>query len=318
MTGETTNSPAEGYTAGKQEDYSLYANAFGYLRQPLNFDPCNSRADVIITGVPFDLATTGRSGSRLAPQAIRQASINLCWEGRRWPWNFAINDRLTIADCGDLVFDCGDARQMSDRLQAHAHQILATGKRLLSLGGDHYVTLPLLRAHARHHGELALIHFDAHTDDYDQGGEFDHGTMFYHARVEGLIDPSASVQIGIRTNYDYAGTPFNVINAMEANNTAVDDLLTRIHDIVGNRKAYLTFDIDCLDPAYAPGTGTPVCGGLTTDRALQLVRGLQGLNIVGMDVVEVSPAYDHGGISALAAATVALDMLYLQAWQKQE
>lgn len=304
-------------TLGKREDHSLYANAFGYLRQPLNFDPANSDADVIITGVPFDLATTGRSGSRFGPEAIRKASVNLAWEGNRWPWTFNVTNHLSIADCGDLVFDCGDAQQMSDSLFAHADQMLAAGKTMLSFGGDHYITLPLLRAHAKHHGELALIHFDAHTDDYDQGGKFDHGTMFHHAQVEGLIDPSASTQIGIRTTHDYDNTPFNVMNASYINSAPVDEIIKKIHHIVGDRKAYLTFDVDSLDPAYAPGTGTPVCGGLTTDRAFQLVRGLQGLNIIGMDVVEVAPAYDHGEITALAGATVALEMLYLQALIKK-
>ena len=300
-------------TLGQRDDFSLYANAFGFLRQPLNFDPVNSDADVIITGVPFDLATTGRSGSRIGPEAIRKASVNLAWEGKRWPWNFDITRRLSIADCGDLVFECGNAQDMSDSLFTHADRVLAAGKTMLSFGGDHFVTLPLLRAHAKHHGELALIHFDAHTDDYDQGGKFDHGTMFHHARVEGLIDPSASVQVGIRTTYDYDNTPFNVMDACYVNNAPAYEVIERIRQTVGDRKIYLTFDVDSLDPAYAPGTGTPVCGGLTTDRALQILRGLQGLNIVGMDVVEVAPAYDHGDITALAGATVALELLYLQA-----
>lgn len=304
-------------TLGKRDDYSLYANAFGFLRQPLNFDPANSDADLIITGVPFDLATTGRSGSRFGPEAIRKASVNLAWEGKRWPWFFNLKDHLSVADCGDLVFECGDAQDMIDTLVSHSDQILSAGKRMLTLGGDHFVTLPLLRAHAKHFGPLALIHFDAHTDDYDMGGKFDHGTMFHHAQVEGLIDASASVQIGIRTTYDHENTPFNVLDASYVNSAPVDDIITRIRETVGDRRVYLTFDVDSLDPAYAPGTGTPVCGGLTTDRAMHLLRGLKGLDIVGMDVVEVAPAYDHGDITALAGATVALEMLYLQALLKK-
>ena len=303
-------------TLGKREDYSLYANAFGYLRQPLNFDPVNSAADVIITGIPFDLATTGRSGSRLGPEAIRKASKNLAWEGKRWPWHFNVTDRLSIEDCGDLVFDCGDAQQMSDLLFAHADELIAAGKTLLSFGGDHYVTLPLLRAHAKHHGELTLLHFDAHTDDYDQGGKFDHGTMFHHAQVEGLIDASASVQVGIRTTYDYDNTPFNVLGADYANDASVDEIVAKIRQTVGDRRVYLTFDVDCLDPAYAPGTGTPVCGGLTSDKVLKILRALKGLDIVGMDVVEVCPAYDQSDITALAGATIALELLYLQAFRQ--
>ncbi|WP_062267093.1 agmatinase [Endozoicomonas arenosclerae] len=300
-------------TLTKREDHSLYANAFGFLRQPLDFDPAQSSADVIITGIPFDLATTGRSGSRFGPEAIRKASVNLAWEGKRWPWFFNLKDHLSVADCGDLVFECGNAQDMSDTLFKHADQLLAAGKKMLTFGGDHFVTLPLLRAHAKHHGPLALVHFDAHTDDYDLGGKFDHGTMFHHAQVEGLIDASASTQIGIRTTYDHKNTPFNVLDASYVNSGRVEEIVRKIHDTVGNRRVYLTFDIDCLDPAYAPGTGTPVCGGLTSDRALHLLRGLKGLDIVGMDVVEVAPAYDHADITALAGATIALEMLYLQA-----
>ena len=304
-------------TLNGQEDYSLYANAFGFLRQPLNFQPEAAKADIVITGIPFDLATTGRSGSRLGPGAIRQASVNLAWEGKRWPWFFDLKDHLSIIDCGDLVFESGNVEDMSECLFDHACQMLASGKTMLSFGGDHFVTLPLLRAHANHHGPMALVHFDAHTDDYDLGGKFDHGTMFHHAQVEGLIDATSSVQLGIRTTYDHEQTPFNVLNAPYVNGTPVAEIIERIRAIVGDKPIYLTFDIDSLDPAHAPGTGTPVCGGLTTDKALQILRGLQGLNIVGMDVVEVAPAYDTGGITALAAATVALDMLYLQALLKR-
>lgn len=304
-------------TLNGQEDYSLYANAFGFLRQPLNFDPVNARADIVITGVPFDLATTGRSGSRLGPGAIRKASANLAWEGKRWPWSFDLKDRLSVIDCGDLVFESGNGADMAERLYDHALSILASGKKMLSFGGDHFVTLPLLRAHARHFGRMSLIHFDAHTDDYDLGGKFDHGTMFHHARAEGAIDASASVQLGIRTVYDRENTPFKVLEAPEVNALPVMDIVEKVRAVVGNNPVYLTFDVDCLDPAFAPGTGTPVCGGLTSDKALQIVRGLQGLNIVGMDIVEVAPAYDSADITALAAATVAVDMLYLQALLKR-
>lgn len=298
-------------------DYSLYSNAFGFLRQPLNFDPVKSQADVIITGIPFDLATTGRSGCRQGPEAIRKASVNLAWEEKRWPWFYDVTDHIAIEDCGDLVFESGNAQDMSDSLFAHADQVIASGKTMLCFGGDHYVNLPLLRAHAKHHGELALIHFDAHSDDYDQGGTFDHGTMFHHAQVEGLIDASSSVQVGIRTTYDHENTLFNVLDAAYTNDAPVPEIIARIRETVGDRKAYLTFDIDCLDPAYAPGTGTPVCGGLTTDRALKILRGLAGLNIIGMDVLEVAPAYDPSGITALAGATVALELLYLHAQWKR-
>ncbi len=202
-------------------------------------------------------------------------------------------------------------------LQAHAEKLLAAGKRMLSFGGDHFVTLPLLRAHAKHFGKMALVHFDAHTDTYANGCEFDHGTMFYTAPNEGLIDPNHSVQIGIRTEFD-KDNGFTVLDAGQVNDRSVDDVIAQVKQIVGDMPVYLTFDIDCLDPAFAPGTGTPVIGGLTSDRAIKLVRGLKDLNIVGMDVVEVAPAYDQSEITALAAATLALEMLYIQAAKKGE
>jgi agmatinase len=187
---------------------------------------------------------------------------------------------------------------------------------MLSFGGDHFVTLPLLRAHAAHFGKMALIHFDAHTDTYANGSQFDHGTMFYHAPNEGLIDPTHSVQIGIRTEYD-RDNGFTVLDAAQVNDRPIADVVQQIRSIVGDLPVYLSFDIDCLDPAFAPGTGTPVMGGLSSDRVLKLLRGLGDLPIVGMDVVEVAPAYDHGEITALAAATIALELLYLQASQKE-
>lgn len=303
-------------TLGNQQDDSLVSNAFGFLRFPLNFQPYSSDAEWVITGVPFDMATSGRAGSRHGPAAIRQVSTNLAWESRRWPWDFKLRNCLNVVDCGDLVFNFGDAQDMSDKLQAHAEKVLASGKRMLSFGGDHFITLPLLRAHAKHFGKMALVHFDAHADTYPNGSQFDHGTMFYHAPNEGLIDPHHSVQIGIRTEHG-RDNGFTVLDADQVNDRSVDDLLAQIKETVGDMPVYLTFDIDCLDPAFAPGTGTPVIGGLTTDRALKLLRGLQPLNIVGMDVVEVAPAYDQSEITALAGATIALEMLYLQASKKR-
>ncbi|OCA56236.1 agmatinase [Photorhabdus namnaonensis] len=303
-------------TLGNQQDDSLVSNAFGFLRFPLNFQPYSSDAEWVITGVPFDMATSGRAGSRHGPAAIRQVSTNLAWESRRWPWDFKLRNCLNVVDCGDLVFNFGDAQEMSDKLQAHAEKVLASGKRMLSFGGDHFITLPLLRAHAKHFGKMALVHFDAHADTYPNGSQFDHGTMFYHAPNEGLIDPHRSVQIGIRTEHG-RDNGFTVLDADQVNDRSVDDLLAQIKETVGDMPVYLTFDIDCLDPAFAPGTGTPVIGGLTTDRALKLLRGLQPLNIVGMDVVEVAPAYDQSEITALAGATIALEMLYLQASKKR-
>ncbi|NVK89521.1 MAG: agmatinase [Gammaproteobacteria bacterium] len=298
-------------TLATTPDHSLYSNAFGYLRRPLNFSPQTSNADVAVLGVPFDMATTGRSGSRMGPGAIRQASIHLAWEDQRWPWDFKLSERLSMIDVGDFIFPPGDAEAFTQSLADFAFEIIQSGKTLLTFGGDHFITLPLLRAHHRVHGELAMIHFDAHTDTYSQGSRYDHGTMFYHAPNEGLIDPNHSIQVGIRTDYTREDHPFEVLSAIDANNLSTAQIVAAIKQRVGDRPTYVTFDIDCLDPAYAPGTGTPVCGGISSHKALEIVRGLQGINLVGMDVVEVAPAYDNSEVTALAAANIGLDLLHI-------
>ena len=292
--------------------FSMHANLFGYMGAALsrNLDD----ADVFIVGLPYDLATTGRAGTRSGPAAIRQASGNLRWEEKRWPWDFCVFDRIRIADYGDLEFPAGNHEALFEQVEQNYAKLLNLGKTTLSFGGDHFVTLPLLRVHSKVHGKLAMIHFDAHTDTYEEeGSTYNHGSMFYHAPREGIIDPDKTIQIGIRTEYTESKHQFEVISAAKANDLTADQIIEKIRSRVGDTPCYLTFDIDCLDPAYAPGTGTPVIGGLTTDRALKILRGLQGLNLVGMDIVEVAPSYDHAEITALAGATLGLEMLYVLA-----
>lgn len=293
----------------------MHANIFSYMGTPLSRNVDD--ADTFIVGLPYDLATTGRAGTRSGPAAIRQASANLRWEEKRFPWTFSVFDKLKIADYGDLEFPAGSHEAFCSGIDQHYDKLLAAGKTVLSFGGDHYVTLPLLRAFHRAHGKLALIHFDAHTDTYEEeGSTYNHGSMFYHAPREGLIDADHSIQVGIRTEYTESKHEFEVINAAQANDLTADEIIKHIHQRVGDMPCYLTFDIDCLDPAFAPGTGTPVVGGLSSDRALKIIRGLQGLNLVGMDVVEVAPSYDHADITALAGATLGLEMLYVLAQNK--
>ncbi|MEZ9906289.1 agmatinase [Vibrio breoganii] len=297
-------------------DYSLYSNSMSFMRRPYLRDPVSAEADLVVFGVPLDLATSGRPGARMGPDAIRRASVNLAWEGKKFPWDFNVFDRARVIDAGDLVFDSGDAEGFTARLEAATDEILKSGKTMLALGGDHFITLPILRAYAKHYGEMALIHFDAHTDTYAHGSAYDHGTMFYHAPNEGLISAEHSVQIGIRTEYEQRDHGFTVINAMQANDQSADEIVAQIRKVIGDKPVYVTFDIDCLDPAFAPGTGTPVCGGLNSDKVLKILRGLAGVNIVGMDVVEVSPAYDHADLTALAGATVALELMYAWAFNR--
>jgi len=298
------------------DDTSMFSNVFSYLGLPLSRDLEDSSVDAVIMGVPYDLGTSGRAGTRSGPNGIRQASANLRWEEQRWPWTFNLGDRLKAVDYGDVQFLWGDSEDMLANVEEQAARITAAGKTLVSLGGDHFVTLPLLRGHARTHGKLALIHFDAHTDTYDEEEKYNHGCMFFRAPREGLIDTSKSIQVGIRTDYDRPVHEFEVIDAHQANEQSVADTVAAIRQRVGDSPAYLTFDIDCLDPAYAPGTGTPVVGGMSTSKILRILEGIADLNIVGFDVVEVSPAYDHASITSLAGATLALQFLYMRASRK--
>jgi len=295
----------------------IYSNDFTYLKRPLvrNFE--DSNADVIVTGVPYDMATAGRPGTRYGPKGVRSASTNIEWEECRWPWDFEVFSELDVVDYGDLVFMYGDSQSLVDELQAHTARVLNSGKKLLTFGGDHFIALPLMREHAKYHGKLSVIHFDAHTDTSDYDNPFDHGTVFHCAKTENLVDPARSVQVGIRTDYVRDGHEYTVIDAATVNDQSPKETIRQIREIVGDNKIYISFDIDCLDPAYAPGTGTPVCGGLTTDTALKLLRGLEGLDIVGMDIVEVSPPFDHAEVTSLAAATIGLEYLYLLAAYKR-
>jgi len=281
-------------------------------------DATASEVDVVISGVPFDLTTTGRPGARFGPESIRQMSAHLAWEICRWPWNFHVFDVLNVVDCGDLDFNPAERDQMVARLQQHAHKILAADNTMLTFGGDHFITLPLLREHAQKHGPVALIHFDAHTDTERQPDQYHHGTHLFHAVNEGIIDVPQSVQIGVRTEYIRDGHGFTVLDAGWVADRDVGEVLNKIKRVVGRHPAYVSFDVDCLDPAFAPGTGTPVIGGLSTDSALKIIRGLTGCNLIGMDVVEVSPPYDHGEITALAAATLGLEFLYVLADNRRQ
>jgi agmatinase len=288
-----------------------YGGALSFMRRKYTRDL--DGVDAVVSGVPLDTATTNRPGARFGPRAIRAASSMLAWE-KAYGMAFDPFDRLAVVDYGDCFFDHGRPETIPGAIEAHAAGIIAAGPALLSLGGDHFISYPLLKAHVqRHGGPLSLVHFDAHSDTWpDTGGRVDHGTMFHHAAKEQLVDPANSVQIGLRTtNEDTMG--FNVIDAAAVHEQGIGPVVARIREIVGDLPVYLTFDIDCLDPGVAPGTGTPVCGGLSSYQALGILRGLAGIGFVGMDVVEVAPAYDVGEITALAAAHVAHEMLYLLA-----
>lgn len=288
-----------------------YAGAVSFMRRKYTRDL--KGVDLVVSGVPLDTATTNRPGTRFGPRAIRAASTIMAWE-RPYGMDFDPFDKLAVVDYGDCLFDFGRPESVPADIEAHASAIIDQGPALLTLGGDHFVTYPLLQAHAKKHGEpISLLHFDAHSDTWaDEDGRIDHGTMFYHATKEGIIDPKSSVQIGLRTeNPDTLD--FNILDGPWVQENGVDAVVEQTRGFIGDRPVYLTFDIDCLDPSAAPGTGTPVCGGLSSYQAMSIVRGLRGINLVGMDIVEVAPAYDVGEITALAAAHLAMEMICVYA-----
>jgi len=296
-----------------------YENAFAgvtsFLRRSLTKDLAG--VDLAVTGIPFDQAVTNRPGTRFGPRAIREASTLQAFD-RPYGWGYNPFDAFDIVDYGDMAFDYASVAEFPARAEAHVAGILEAGAACIALGGDHSVSLPLLRAHAARHGPLALVQFDAHTDTWadDDMARIDHGTMFGKAVKAGLIDPARSVQIGIRTdNPDRMG--ITVLDAPFVHDHGPAAIAARVREIVGEAPAYLSFDIDALDPAFAPGTGTPVWGGLTSAQAAAILRGLRGLNMVGGDVVEVSPPYDPTGVTAIAGAHVAVELICLWGWTRR-
>ena len=283
-----------------------YAGALSFLRRRYSKDLTG--VQVAVVGVPFDLATTNRPGSRLGPRAIRAASASLAW-APPYAWDFDPCERLNIIDWGDVYFDSGVPQQAPLMIEAAFAELVQAGVLPLALGGDHYISLPILRALQRRHGAISLIHFDAHSDTWaDTDDRIDHDTMFFHAAQQGIVDPARSIQLGMRThNPDNHG--FQVVDARWLHRHGVEAALALIRARVGNDPCYVSFDIDFLDPAYAPGTGTPVIGGFNTHQALELIRGLAGLHVIGMDVVEVAPPFDVSEITALAAASIAQELL---------
>jgi agmatinase len=287
-----------------------YGGALSFLRRRYARDLAG--VDVAVMGVPYDAAVTYRPGARLGPRAIRAASVQLA-ELSAFPWGFSLPESLAVVDRGDVMLDPHHPETVAPAIEAAAAEVLAAGAKLLALGGDHFVTWPLLRAHAAVHGPLALVHVDAHGDLWpDDPGRIDHGTMMGRAIREGLVDPARSTQIGIRTFHE-RDEGLEILTAPWLHRHGIEAALAIVRARAGDAPLYLSFDIDALDPAFAPGTGTPVPGGLAAWQALELVRGLAGLNLVGMDVVEVSPPFDQAEITALAAATLAHDWLCLLA-----
>lgn len=289
-------------------DTPTFAITPGFLGVTANPD-----ARIAIAGAPFDLGTTNRAGARFGPRAIRDASRMLVDGDHPTHWIGAT--ALSIADVGDFEIVLGDIAGSLAVIEKQAVRF----PHLVTLGGDHTVTLALLRAVAKRRGPVALLHFDAHVDTWPEnfGQRYAHGSVFFHAIEEGLIDPRRTVQIGIRSPVEKSVTDWTrekgvtIVSAMEVHERGPQWTAGRICAVLGASATYLSFDIDALDPAFAPGTGTPEIGGLASWQAQAIIRRLAGVDFVGMDLMEVAPAYDVSEITALAGATMVWEYLAL-------
>jgi agmatinase len=275
-----------------------------------------SRADVAVLGVPFDSGVSYRPGARFGPAHIRESSRLLR------PYNPALDTApfaaQQVADAGDLAVNPFSLDEAIATVEHAARRLLERTDRFLALGGDHTIALPLLRAVAARHGPVSVVHFDAHLDTWDTyfGAAYTHGTPFRRASEEGLLDRSGCLHVGTRGSLYSgddlsadAGLGFAVITAPDVEHLGVRGMVERVADRVGDRPVYVSVDIDVLDPAHAPGTGTPEAGGLTSRELLAVLRSFTSLNLVGGDIVEVAPAYDHAQITGIAAAHVAYELL---------
>ena len=297
-------------------DQAAFAGITTFMRQLASRELAG--VDVAIVGVPFDGGTTSyRSGTRFGPRKIRELSVI------QWGYNQALKvaplDVLRVVDYGDVDVVLTDIEENIKSIAAEVGRILKAGPKIIALGGDHSISYPLLRAHARKYGPLAVVHFDAHTDCSREG--VDHGTPFRQAIDDGLIDVDAFVQVGIRgpraipDAVEIAeGMGAKVLTIDHCLEIGIPEVVRTVRAAMGSRRVYVSLDIDALDPAYAPATGTPEVGGFTSYQMLQMVRGLRGLNLVGFDLVEVSPPYDNPGeITSVLAANLAFEFLSLLA-----
>jgi len=289
-----------------------------FMRLPKTQDL--EKADAAFLGAPFDTGATFRVGARFGPEGIRSASHLL----RRYNPSLKVGifDHLSVVDYGDVPVVPGYIEESFERISGGLEGIHRSGVVPIVLGGDHSIALPELRAAASVHGPLALVQFDSHPDTWDSyfGKKYTHGTPIKRATEEGLLDPGRSIQVGMRGSLydegdwnDALDLGFDLVSTDEVRALGVPAVVERIRERVGDAQAYLSFDVDFVDPAYAPGTGTPEIGGFTSREAQEFVRGLVGLRFVGFDVVEVCPAYDQAAITALLAANVAHDFLSLVA-----
>lgn len=277
-----------------------------------------AHADIAVVGVPFDSGVSYRPGARFGPAAVREASRLL----RPYHPELDVSPfaEKQVVDAGDIAVNPFDIGEAIETLQQEAEALQANGTRLVTVGGDHTIALPLLRAAAKKHGPVALLHFDAHLDTWDTyfGEPYTHGTPFRRASEEGILDTSALSHVGTRGPLygkrdleEDRRLGFGIVTSGDVLRRGVAETVDALRQRIGDRPLYVSVDIDVLDPAHAPGTGTPEAGGMTSRELLEILRGLRDLNLVGADVVELAPAYDHAEITAIAASHVAYDLVSL-------
>lgn len=294
-------------------------STFGLLPQITEVD----RADIAVVGVPWDAGVSYRSGARFGPAHVRQSSRLLR------PYNPPMDTSpfagCQVVDAGDIALNPFNIDEAVEHLTEAASSFVDNGMSLVTIGGDHTIALPMLRAVAKKHGPVALLHFDAHLDTWDtyQGADYTHGTPFRRAVEEGILDTDAIAHVGTRGPLygasdldDDERMGFGILTSRDVHRLGIDDSVKWLRERIGERPLYVSLDIDVLDPAFAPGTGTPEAGGLSSLVILELLRGLDGLNLVGADVVEVLPAYDHAEVTGVAAAHVAYEFITLIARKK--
>ncbi|MEP7111627.1 MAG: agmatinase [Ilumatobacteraceae bacterium] len=299
-------------------DMPRFGGIATFMRLPGN--TALDQLDAAVIGVPFDIGTSNRPGARFGPRGIRNESVLLR------PYNMATRaapfDSLRIDDLGDVATNPYNLMDSIERIQTHYDALLGTrpghGLVTATMGGDHTIVLPILRAMAKRHGPVGLVHVDAHTDINDTmfGERIAHGTPFRRAVEEGLLDCSRVAQIGVRgtgyqaDDFDWSREQgFRVVQVEECWHRSLEPLMAEVRAQIGDGPMYLSFDIDGLDPSFAPGTGTPEIGGLTIWQGMEIIRGCRGLNVVGCDVVEVAPIYDVSGMTSLVAANLLYEML---------
>jgi len=312
----------DGYKPVDPREFARFSGIKTFMRLPRI--KTTEGVDIAIVGVPFDTGASYRVGARFGPETIRSVSALLRHHNE--VLDVSIFDYCSVVDYGDLPVNPGYIEDSYQMIEEGLLPILEAGVTPILLGGDHSVTLPHLRAMAKIHGPVALIHFDAHTDTGDKrlGREYWHGSPFRRAVEEKLILVDHSIQLGMRGSIysrdslnDSRKLGFDLVTSVEAQEIGIDGLIQRIRDRVRDVKAFVTFDIDFVDPAYAPGTGTPEVGGFTSREALRFVRGMKGLNLIGFDIVEILPQYDPAQITALLAANIVYEFISLIALRKK-